>query len=1166
MSSPLFSNRLILAGLLALTACGQPSVQAPNANQPGANQPARTAPANLGTYELRVTDANSATPTISVQAVKGLQPQATAVSDLLYTPLSAGTLTDEANRVRYLRASFRVKNTGTATLTAPTFVPVDTAGGDATNTATVSSTPFKDVKRFDGSPVPDTRAAALTPDTARELTYVGGVPTFAPDPKATPLVTGLNTGDLAVTLPAGLQVAGVAHQGWQSAATLAPGAETVVTFATQIPMAATPAEDPFAFSLVFSATDNPGTIALNNIGAVQGSTPSGNAPSPLINPLPGAVTVEGVVTSNLVAGTLRGFFVQEEGIDADNDVQTSDGVFVFCGSTGGNCPTLTTGDRVRVTGNVSEFVTATQISPASAAAVTVLASGTALPAPQTLTLPLPFSERERFEGMLVTVSGTVTNNFPLGRGGSFDLADTRLPTFTQTNAPSVSGLAAYTADLPNRFIRIDDGTRAQNPNPLIFGRGNQPLSAANTLRGGDTATATGVLTYSNDGWTGSGSIDTYRIHATAASTTIAATNPRQPVPEAVGGSLRVGSMNVLNFFTTLVTTNTGCTPNGVSSAARGANNCEEFLRQRAKTVDSIRKLNPDVLGILEMQNDYAKGANSSLANLVNALNDPATGGTAGTFAYINSAANIGTDAITVAMLYKPAAVTPVGNLAILDSTFDPAYIDTCNRPTLAQTFQSTANGGRFTAAMAHLKSKGSACAGDTDQLDGQGASNATRVAAADVITKWLETNPTGVADADRILLGDLNSYRMEDPYMRLLRGADNAAGNTDDLISVFGPESYSYQFDGMWGSLDHAIVSQSLNAQLTGKTKWHINADEPMILDYNTEFKSADQQALFYAPDAFRSSDHDPVLVGLNLTADVPITTPIASLTLTPEAGSATVTVGGSVTQSFTASNVNASGPITVTVTPTGGAPAIVTVPATVASGAAFDATVSAPAGTAPGSYQYTITARNGLLSDSSTLNVTVNPAAAVAGGALVIRQVYGGGGNSGAPFISDFVELFNRSKQPVSTAGMSVQYAGATGTFSATATASLNLPTFTVQPGQSFLIRMSDGANAAAAALPTPDANFTGAGIAMSGTNGKVALVGNTLAITGLADPDVLDFVGYGSANAFEGAAAAPALSNTTAATRAGNGCTDANNNASDFTAAAPTPRNSASPVTPCP
>ena len=149
----------------------------------------------------------------------------------------------------------------------------------------------------------------------------------------------------------------------------------MVTFATQIPMAATAAEDPYAFSLVFSATDNPGSLSLTNIGAVQGSTPSGNAPSPPS----GAVTVEGIVTSNLVAGTLKGFFVQEEGIDADNDAQTSDGVFIYCGSTGGNCPTLTTGDRVRVTGTVSEFVTATQISPASATAVSVLASGTALP-------------------------------------------------------------------------------------------------------------------------------------------------------------------------------------------------------------------------------------------------------------------------------------------------------------------------------------------------------------------------------------------------------------------------------------------------------------------------------------------------------------------------------------------------------------------------------------------------------------------------------------------------------------------------------------------------------------------------------------------------------------------------------------------------------------------
>jgi hypothetical protein len=107
-----------------------------------------------------------------------------------------------------------------------------------------------------------------------------------------------------------------------------------------------------------------------------------------------------------------------------------------------------------------------------------------------------------------------------------------------------------------------------------------------------------------------------------------------------------------------------------------------------------------------------------------------------------------------------------------------------------------------------------------------------------------------------IILGDLNAYFEEDP-IDVLR----AAG----FISLFGPESYSYVFDGQSGSLDHALVTPNLKKQFARGGKWHINADEPIFLDYNTEFKTAAQISDLYSPDPFRSSDHDPVLVGLRL-------------------------------------------------------------------------------------------------------------------------------------------------------------------------------------------------------------------------------------------------------------------------------------------------------------
>ncbi|HSN77237.1 MAG TPA: Ig-like domain-containing protein, partial [Anaerolineae bacterium] len=179
----------------------------------------------------------------------------------------------------------------------------------------------------------------------------------------------------------------------------------------------------------------------------------------------------------------------------------------------------------------------------------------------------------------------------------------------------------------------------------------------------------------------------------------------------------------------------------------------------------------------------------------------------------------------------------------------------------------------------------------------------------------------------------------------------------------------------------------------------------------------------------------------------------------------------------------------------------------------------------------------------------------------LRISQVYGGGGNSGATYTHDFIELFNAGTSTLSLAGYSVQYTSATGTGTWQVT---NLGG-SIGPGQYYLVQQAQGAGGTTP-LPTPDAVGT---ITMGGTAGKVALVNTTTALTGSGCPfaaSIVDFVGYGAtANCFEGSGPTPTLSNTTAALRAGNGCTDTDQNAADFSTGAPTPRNTASPTNSC-
>jgi Ca2+-binding RTX toxin-like protein len=310
----------------------------------------------------------------------------------------------------------------------------------------------------------------------------------------------------------------------------------------------------------------------------------------------------------------------------------------------------------------------------------------------------------------------------------------------------------------------------------------------------------------------------------------------------------------------------------------------ELQRQRDKLLAAIVGLDADVVGLNELENTInvdplGDPANGLVAGL-NALLGP------GTYDSIDTGV-IGTDAIRVGMIYKPSRVVPIGDFQILTTAVDPRFLDTKNRPALAQTFEELATGARFTVVVNHLKSKGSDCndVGDPDTGDGQGNCNQTRTAAAQALVDWLATDPTGSGDPDFIIMGDLNSYAQEDPIDAIKAGADDTLGTADDYTNLIaqyqGTYAYSYVFDGQAGYLDHALASASLTAQVTGATEWHINADEPDLLDYDTSFKPPAQEAI-YEPNAYRSSDHDPVLVGLDLEVNATCNGLPATLVGTP--------------------------------------------------------------------------------------------------------------------------------------------------------------------------------------------------------------------------------------------------------------------------------------------
>ena len=597
-----------------------------------------------------------------------------------------------------------------------------------------------------------------------------------------------------------------------------------------------------------AAPPPPPPSGTTTISDVQGS----GATSPLEGQ---TVTVSGIVTGDFqendgdVRRNLGGFYMQDG--PPDGDLQTSDGVFVFDGT---NPSTdIDVGDVVEVTGTVAEYFGETQINASS---VRVTGTGAVVPFP--LNLPVsgttnnsdgdPIADLERYEGMLVEFPDTLTVNSlrNLARFGTVVLSEGgRLMQFTNGNAPDVAGYAAHKDMHARRSIVLDDGLRVQNPSAIHYLEAG--ASTDYSIRSGDTLDGlVGNLRYSRG--SGGDGDETWRLMPTI-DPEFVASNPRPAAP-AIGGAVRVASFNVLNFFSTIDGGQSNCGPQQ-DQGCRGADSATEYARQLEKTVTALTMLDADIIGLMELENN----ASASLSAIVDAIN--AKIGT-NDYAWLDTG-TIHDDVIKTGFVYRTSTISTVGDFALLDRSVDSRFNDARNRPALAQSFRVDATGAVLTVVVNHLKSKGSSCDADGDPNlgDGQGNCNMTRTSAATAMADWLATDPTGSGDDDVLIIGDLNAYLKEDPLTAFAN-----AGYTNLLESRANP--YSFSFDSQAGALDHAIVSASLAPQVAETIEWHINADEPRLLDYNLE--NGRDPNLFDGSTPYRASDHDPVVIGLDLT------------------------------------------------------------------------------------------------------------------------------------------------------------------------------------------------------------------------------------------------------------------------------------------------------------
>ena len=597
------------------------------------------------------------------------------------------------------------------------------------------------------------------------------------------------------------------------------------------------------------------------IAEIQGTGPASPRVGEVVTTTPSMVTA---VYGQGATAELRGFVIQTPGTGGPGrDLsRASDAVFVFMGNTRFD---VAVGDVVSVTGTAGEFAGLTQI----AGVVQIAKVPGELPAVRPVT-GLRWADtvdrRESLESMLYasTERFTVSDTFPLLRFGELGLTSAELPLQpTEVARPGTPQAIRQAARNLAVRVNLDDGSnRGFTRTATLPARPLPYLSVGVSVAIGDRLRLTEpvIVDFRNGLW---------KLNPTTPTTPGAEpATIRQvaddPAPRP-GGAFSVASFNVLNYFSTTGSGRTDCAGGNLDTDGsfnvtfdcdvRGAWDAADLSRQQTKIVAALNAMDASVVGLMEIENSVKLGeqVDEALTSLVSALNVDA--GYA-KWAAVPSSTQLqpvaDQDVITNALIYQPREVRLNGRAYALGAAAgeDGAFANA--RTPIAASF-TPRGGDPLLVVVNHLKSKGAdgATGDNVDAGDGQGAYNGDRVRQARALRAWVPRVQVATRSWSVALIGDFNSYAQEDPLQVLYRSG---------YRNVAPDDEWSYSFGGLLGSLDHVLLNGPARQRLTRADLWSVNAGESPALEYSTYKTSASD---LYSPGPRRSSDHDPVVVGL---------------------------------------------------------------------------------------------------------------------------------------------------------------------------------------------------------------------------------------------------------------------------------------------------------------
>ena len=632
---------------------------------------------------------------------------------------------------------------------------------------------------------------------------------------------------------------------------------------------------------------------------------------------PGTFNVRGIVTA-LGQSLTKGFYLTDP--VGDGNPATSDGIFVYLSDKdfATKYKDIKPGAELCLEAKVEEYYGGTQLKPtfeSGKARVQVTTQGLNVP-----TSVLQVNEGEslaqamnRYEGMRVRLDSS--SDLHLTRNYGFDYKVYRNNVELSHKAPllkptqihvasSLEAVALATKNGSNRLVVESDNKAPDGVLPWFPGWD----ADQGYLRLGDQLTGLeGVIVYNKDAFR---LVVPGDVTLTAGALLRSTEEERQDAPTRLSGSdLRIGSFNVLNYFTSHSSIggalNVLCKDQADADSAkgcnRGAKSQPEFEKQRTKIVNAITAMDADLLGLMEMENNGFED-NSALHNLVTRLNEQQKDASKH-YAYVRLPVStltdgkfFGGDAIMVAMIYRPALLTPSGDASVIKLP-EQRYITggvaktAGQRDSLVQTFTIAKSKEPLTLVVNHLKSKGSGCYengdGKTEPADLQGKCTEFRVSAAKVLGETVSKLPGQV-----LLVGDFNSYAKEDPirvltdynpatserkivsashtfigdqsYEQLGREVTRSYGLIDLNVKFNKEKAISYSYEGELGTLDYALANPALASKVAGVADWHINSFESSLFEYGSQYTGT----LLKSDNPFSASDHDPIIVDLRLESD----------------------------------------------------------------------------------------------------------------------------------------------------------------------------------------------------------------------------------------------------------------------------------------------------------